>query len=294
MCYSKEVSLAAGATIVAVSAYTWARHGRARAADVAGATRLRPAFRAAIGAHLCIAGHQFLEYVAIATGDARVYRLGLVVSMTSLVFLFRSLERLTGERYGGRWVAPVVGLVAAELSLRPVSFENHHFWVRGHSHALWGAVWMTAFLYWLLCVVHAAAVSARAGNRRLLPWYAFGVLGATYVASMAYTFLAATAREVHAVGWLWRCVGAGALTDDHDIVKDTPSIWCVFATVQVFCLPALFRAMERGYHPEAPRSAPAPRAATRVSLLLAACALSGGMYVAFPLLRAVAVKMVTR
>lgn len=293
MCYSKEVSLAAGATILAVSAYTWARHGRPRVADVQGATRLRAAFRSAIVAHLCIAGHQFLEFLAISTESHGLYRLGLLVSMSCLVFLFRSLEQLTGERYGSRWVPPVIAAVGLELSVRPVSFENHHFWVRGHSHALWGAVWMTAFLYWLVCIGHAAVVSDRAQNRRLLPWFGLGVLGATYVVSMTYTFLAAAARDVGPVGWLWRCAGAESLTEDHSIVMDTPSIWCVFATLQTFCLPALFRAMERGYRPEPPRPVPAPRAGTRLTLLAVASGISATMYVAFPVLHGIAAKMVT-
>ncbi len=262
MCYSKEVSLAVGGTLFAASAYTWWRYGRADAAsasepaarsdadagaprDQAAATarRLAPFFRSVIAGHLCIGVHQLGEFLAITTGQQAIYKLGLIASISCMFFLMRSLQQLTGARYGAPAFAIIIAVIGAEMFTRSMPFSDERFFVRGEAHFLWGAAWLALFTYWNLCIEHARRRSRTLGNRRLLRRYAWLSLNASFVLAFLYSFAAAFSHDFLPEEPALACVGLGSAAVGHSLIRDTPSIWCVFSGAQALCLPALFASM---------------------------------------------------
>ena len=309
MCYSKEVSLAVGGTMILCSAYTWHRYvrpltvGTAAAqttgdhalgfgADVRHREQLRGFFAFAIFGHLCIAGHQLFEFLAILTGNAIVYRIGLITSISCAFFAMRSLEELRRADYGSRVVAVLIALVGIEMFTHEMRFENRQFWVRGEDHMIWGILWTLLFIYWNLCILHVRHHSASSVRRRHMLLFGWAMANLSYLLSLVYAFAAALSSELSAAQLVRPCWSSGIATR-YDLMKDVPSIWCAFAVVQALVLPWLFAAMSRARDTEVEQPlAVLPR--SRFAMAGACILLTLGIYYLYPLVHFVAVKMVTR
>ena len=112
MCYSKEVSLVVGSVIASGCGYSWWKYvykstkGRLKKAFTN--KRLISFFKYVIIGLLCIGGHQLMEFLAIETGSQLIYKLGLIVSISSMYFLIRSLEVLSKLFLGSKVVALII------------------------------------------------------------------------------------------------------------------------------------------------------------------------------------------
>jgi hypothetical protein len=296
MCYSKEVSLAVGGLIGTTCLASWWRQVRPLHEEQVGPGRA--ALRAFQGDVLrglaCVAGHQLFEFLAIATGDARVYKLGLLCSLTCMLFLARALERLTRSptRIETGAVAAAILALAVHLAGLEMRFENCHFWVRGWSHTTWSVVWLTFFVYWNLRLREAARRTASAANARLLRRTGWSVLDASFLLSVAYVYGSAVAAELGKADPTWRALARTVLLG-RDVYADAPSVWCVFAAVQCLLVPPFFAALRRGWEPEAPFVPADPPRVRRGAMLLASLLIVWGLCHLHPLV-IVGAKMVTR
>jgi hypothetical protein len=250
---------------------------------------LTPFSRDVILGIFCIGLHQFGEFLSIATENEWVYKAGLVASASCMFFLMRSLETLIGRRLGSRAFLALIGALSVQIALKPMTFENMHFWVRGYSHLVWSGVWMAMFLYWNMSVLFVRARMPSEGNRRLLLTYPFWVLNASWVLSVIYAFACTIFQHSFAASASFSVLGPDSAMRVFQIVQDMPSIWCSFVVLQSFLLPSFLKRMQSyDFSTTIPEnSLPIGRSA------LAAAGLWLGMLACWPLFFGVSLKMLT-
>ncbi|MDP3975747.1 MAG: hypothetical protein Q8P95_02410 [bacterium] len=181
----------------------------------------------------------------------------------------------------------LIALTGLEMFTRTMTFENMHFWVRGDSHVLWGAMWIILFLYWNFCILYARKLTTSTINRRLLLWYSFLSIGASFLLSLAYGYIATLSQ---------RLVNTSELSalGCFDALKDSPSIWCTFALVHIFLIPLLFSLMEKHYQVDIPYE---KREISWQSKLVMAILAAGVLFflaLTVPLFFTISIKMVTK
>ncbi len=297
MCYSKEVSLAVGGFIGACCAITWWRQLR-RPLSPAGVGPGEGALRGyqadVLRGLACIAGHQGMEFLAIVTEDQRVYKLGLLCSISCMLFLVRALERLTGSarRVETAAVALAIAALAGHLFAADMRFENCHFWVRGWSHVTWSVAWLSFFVYWNLRLREAARRSTAPANARLLRRSSWAVLNASFALSVVYIYGSALAAELGRAHSSWRALAETVLLG-RDVYGDAPSVWCVFAALQCLLVPRFFARLEREWDRDAPFAPAEPSFLRRAALLLVTLGIVWGLG-HLHLVLVAAAKMVTR
>lgn len=296
MCYSKEVSLVAATAIASGNAFSlWRYYLKQGVSKLV--PHLRPFALILIASSLAIGGHQLFEYLAVDTGSQVIYKIGLILSISSTYFLVRSLELLARTSFGSRIVALVILAVALEMAWRPMVFADKHFWVSGQSHFVWGAAWLLLFLYWNAAACLAARDAQTPSHRQLLlryPWYALNV---SFVLSLIYGYGAAfLQRAGDAACTVMGTFGARCSPfEAFHPIYDSPSVWCVFASIHAFLIPLFLRQVERHQHhiPETGpyRTLPVSREA---QLLLLAVLLFLLLFITLPFFPDIAVKMVTK
>jgi hypothetical protein len=288
MCYSKEVSLLTSSAISASSVVTGIRCHLRDWRERVDPALLSFSNNAVLGI-FCIGVHQFAEYLSVATQNVWIYKAGLVASASCMYFLMRSLESLIGRRLGSRAFLWIIGALALQIALKPMTFENMHFWVRGYSHLVWSAVWMALFLYWNMSVLFVRMRMPSAVNRRLLLSYPFWVLNVSWVLSVTYAFTCTLLQHSYPAFSSFSVVGSESAMRIFQVVQDMPSIWCSFVVIQSFLIP-IFLARMRHYDfkvriPEGPL--PLGRA------VVAAAGLWLMMLCTWPLFFGVSLKMLT-
>ncbi|HDS11338.1 MAG TPA: hypothetical protein ENN77_00350, partial [Candidatus Wirthbacteria bacterium] len=235
MCYSKEVSLLAGAAISGFSAWSWWFYVKNKGKQISATLQAKiPYFKNAILAYLCIAGHQLFEYLAILTGSQFIYKTGLIVSMTFNYFALRSLEKISKFNFGSKLIPLYLLANWLEMLRRPMDFTNQHFYVRGYAHLPWGIAWLFLWFYFISASLFVAYHSKSPQNKKT------GVLSvllinATFILSAIYAYLA----TIFKFNWL----NTGCLNDlfcSFDLINDFASIWCVIASLQAPFLIILF------------------------------------------------------
>jgi len=244
MCYSKEVSLFTTTIISAGSAVAWGRTYLSGLRE-----RVDGAFTAfsnnAIMGVFCIGVHQFAEYLSIETGNVWIYKAGLVASASCMYFLMRSLESLIGRRFGSRGFLWLIGALSLQIALKPMTFENMHFWVRGYSHLVWSGVWMAMFLYWNVGVLLVRARMPSALNRRLLLAYPFWVLNVSWLLCLAYALAAVLVQHSSSSLSFFSVVGPDSAMRSFQVMQDLPSIWCAFVAIQAILIPIFLTRMRK-------------------------------------------------
>ena len=300
-----EVSLAVGGVMLAVSGVAYRCFVRDTLLEPPPATppqgpdgptplMLAPAFRSMIAAHVCIGLQQLFGFGALWLESTLLYEVGLLFSISCMLFAIRSLEHLCRRGFGTPVVGVVIAAVGLQLFTREVTFEGASFWVRGKDHQLWSLTWILLFLYWNVCLWCARKSACGRRDARLLRLYGWALLNFSFVLSMAYSFLVGLQAETGLATWLGNCLGVGQVSEGFRIFQDAPSIWSVFAVVQALFLPFLMREMKAGYTqslPPRPRTEPVLPKVLRV---VSAGVLAGALYGAFAVVRAVAEMMATK
>ena len=149
MCYSKEVSLIAGGTIFSFSTINFIKYKLYECfKGFTKSDRQRQMILWLTLGYLSIGVHQILEFFAIHLESHIIYKFGLISSISAMYFNMRATESLLFKNYGSRIYLLLIVLCSVHIFSRDMSFQNHHFYIRGESHFYWGAVWMLLFLYW--------------------------------------------------------------------------------------------------------------------------------------------------
>jgi hypothetical protein len=177
-----------------------------------------------------------------------------------MYFMMRSLEKLAGMYFGSRIFVLIIALVGMEMFTRTMVFENKHFWVSGPSHVRWTAAWMLLFIYWNVCIFYARHRASSPRNKKLYLLYGLCALDLSYMLSVLYWF----------VSRFFQVQTPDACPFDivctFNVLADSPSIWCTFASMQVVLILFLFRKMNAEFIPEERLASPLT-VKTRLALL---------------------------
>jgi len=227
LCYSKEVSLIAGGTIFSFSTINFIKYKLYECfKGFTKSDRQRQMILWLTLGYLSIGVHQILEFFAIHLESHIIYKFGLISSISAMYFNMRATESLLFKNYGSRIYLLLIVLCSVHIFSRDMSFQNHHFYIRGESHFYWGAVWMLLFLYWNFLHLFTF-FKTKKKIALLLP---FCSLNLSFILSALYCYSIGLYQEVNGHNNLASV--CGGLLSNFEIVFDAPSIWCVFATLQ--------------------------------------------------------------
>jgi hypothetical protein len=275
MCYSKEVSLIVALIIFAMCGFFYYKYiykpNYSNKKNI-NLKHLQPFFNYVLIGSLLVGGHQFSEFLAIATGNEWIYKIGLILSISAMYFYMISLQRLNHFSFYGVFFAPIIIILAVHIFSIPVSFENLKFWVRGHSHIVWAGAWLALYFYWNICVIYVITKSSKL-RKKALNWYTLGTLNVTFLLTVIYSFIAIS-------------FGNGSF----NLAKDGPSIWCTFFVIQLFFIPHMMEKMIKYYKVKIKEPMHHIPINSQIIILLATIVLLVLVYIIFPQFSELAVK----
>src|SRR3989338_4850675 len=231
MCYSKEVQLTTVSIIVISTIFFYLRYSEQY--KKTGKKWLLPFLTTSLIATALIGGHQLFEFLSLVTNNQIVYKTGLLISISAMLFYLFALEKLYNRNLHAKYF--IIGLIGLALHMFsvPMGFQAHSFYLKHFSIALWGAYWLIMFFYFHICAFtqRKALDKNVSGTAVLLGFLAFADV--SLILSAIYSF------------WGYSSWGLNFCTD-------IPSIWCTFSVVQVLTIPLLLSIL-----PKALKSQPA-------------------------------------
>jgi hypothetical protein len=224
MCYSKEVQLTTGVTILSFSLfyYIWFSIKY----KVLQKKWLLPFLKNVIIAFTLIGGHQIFEFLSLTTKNQIVYKTGLIISISSMYFFLRSLEVILNRNLRSKITLWVIGAVAVHAFFIEMSFEQFSFFLNHNSAFVWASAWMLLFIYFHVCALEGRKLLKDDISKKAIITYLLATIDISFILSVVYT--------------LW-----GYSKFSINVCTASPSIWCTFYVVQVFALPIFLSAVPK-------------------------------------------------
>ncbi len=224
MCYSKEVQLATGSTIwiSSLAYYIWFSIKYKSIQK----KWLMPFLKNILIAFALIGGHQIFEFLSLLTQNQAVYKIGLIISISSMYFFIRSLEVMLNRNLRSNFALLVIGGVAVHAFLIKMSFEQFSFFLKHNSIFIWASAWMLLFIYFHICALQGRKLLENDTAKKLIITYLLTTLDISFVLSAIYT--------------LW-----GYSKFSLNVCASSPSIWCTFFVIQIFALPIFLSAIPK-------------------------------------------------
>ena len=119
MCYSKEIQLITS-LIILISALVYYIYYSKKYKDKWALQFLKSSMLV----FLCIGLHQFFEFLSLLTYNQTIYKIGLVISISSAYFLLRSLEVLSNKKLYSHIALIVILLIVLQFHGRRVSRKS--------------------------------------------------------------------------------------------------------------------------------------------------------------------------
>ncbi len=224
MCYSKEVQFATGSTILTSSLiyYIWF----STKYQAIQKKWLVPFLKNVIIAFTLIGSHQIFEFLSLLTKNQIIYKIGLLLSISSMYFFLRSLEVILNRSIKSKIALWVVGFVAIHALLVEMSFEQFSFYLKHNSVFVWASAWMLLFIYFHVCAFNGRKLLNDDISKKAIITYLLATLDISFILSAIYT--------------LW-----GFSKFSLNVCTDSPSIWCTFFVIQIFALPFFLLAVPK-------------------------------------------------
>lgn len=216
MCYSKEVQLTTGSIILTLSVFYYVHYSMQFHAMQK--KWLIPFLKNVILAFVCIGGHQIFEFLSLQTGSEVIYKIGLIISLSSMYFFIRSLEVMLNRDLKSYLSLIIIIAVAIHAFSTEMFFEASSFHLRHNSVFIWAAAWMLLFIYFHICAINGIKYLRSKSSRKKIIRYLLFTLDISFILSVLYT--------------LW-----GYWKHSINVCTDSPSIWCTFYVVQILFLP---------------------------------------------------------
>ena len=224
MCYSKEVQLITGSIIVLSSIFYYLTYSlKFKQTNKAW---LKPFLTNVILIFLCIGLHQLFEFLSLTINNQIIYKVGLIISISSMYFMLRSLEVLANKKIYSQASLILIMLVALHAFLSSMSFEGTSFFVRHHSVFIWATAWMLLFIYWHICALNARKDLKDDDSRKIMLLYLLAVADLSFILSAAYVII-------------------GYFSFGVNVCQDSPSIWCTFFVIQAFFAPVFLSVLPK-------------------------------------------------
>ncbi len=169
---------------------------------------------------VCVGLHQFLEFLTLITSNIWIYKIGLIISLSSTYFLLRSLEVLSNKKLHSKLAVLVILIIALQILISPLDFGEGSFYLKHNSAFIWAAAWFLLFVYWHICAVKIYR-GINDKSKKTLIIYLLTVVDVSFFLSALYVL----------IGYFFFSV---------NVCTDAPSIWCTFFVVQSLLIPILF------------------------------------------------------
>lgn len=187
---------------------------------------LLPFLKNVIIAFTLIGGHQIFEFLSLLTQNQIVYKIGLILSISSMYFFLRSLEVILNRSLRSKIALWIIGGVAMHAFFIEMSFEQFNFYLKHNSAFVWASAWMLLFIYFHVCALKGRKLLEGDISKKTIITYLLATLDTSFILSVIYV--------------LW-----GYFKFSLDVCTASPSIWCTFYVVQVFVLPFFLIAVPR-------------------------------------------------
>jgi len=216
MCYSKEVQLTTGSIIVLLSLYYYIHYSLKY--ESIQKKWLLPFLKYLVLAYFFIGGHQLFEFLSLSTGNQVIYKTGLMLSMTGMLFFMFSLEKLYNRNFYSKYF--IIGIVGVAIHMFSVNmeFKATSFHLSHSSVFIWASYWMLMFIYFHICSFLERKKLKEDISKRVILLYVFAILDISFLISAIYT--------------IW-----GYYQFNTNVCTDSPSIWCTFYVIQILSLP---------------------------------------------------------
>jgi len=224
MCYTKEVQLTTGATISLLSIFYYFLFSIKYQASQK--KWLLPFLKNVIMACLLIGGHQIFEFLSLVTQSQIVYKIGLILSLSSMYFFIRSLEVILNKNLRSKVALYIIGIVAIHMFFIEMSFEPFSFYIKHNSAFIWASAFMLLFIYFHVCAIRGRRLLKDESSKKAIIFYLFATLDISFILSFIYT--------------IW-----GYSHFSLNVCTDSPSIWCTFSVIQVLTLPLFLLAVPK-------------------------------------------------
>ena len=215
MCYSKEVQLITAIIILASALFYYLYYSKKFK------TKWTKSFlNSSMLVFLCIGLHQLFEFFSLITNNQWVYKIGLIISVSAVYFILRTLETLSNKKIHS-WIALIpITLVGIQILLSQMEFTEISFYLQHNSAFFWAATWLFLFIYWHVC---AFKIYSEVDNKskKTLILYILTIADVSFILSTIYVI-------------------AGYFLFSVNVCADAPSIWCTFYVIQSFLIPFLF------------------------------------------------------
>ncbi len=219
MCYSKEVQLVTSLIILFSSLMYYLYFSQRY--KTSKKEWLIPFLNVSTLVFLSIGLHQFFEFLSLVTNNQIIYKIGLIISISAVYFLLRSLEVLSNTKLQS-WIALlIIAAIAIEIFLTPMNFEAASFYLRHNSAFFWAAAWLFLFIYWHICALRVYSHIQNDRSRKTLIIYLLTIADASFFLSALYVL-------------------SGHFLFSVNVCTDSPSIWCTFYVIQSLLIPFLF------------------------------------------------------
>lgn len=215
MCYSKEVQLSTGSSVVLFSFWYYIYYSLKY--QSLKKKWLLSFLKYLILAFSLIGSHQIFEFLSLITGSQIVYKTGLMLSMMGMFFFMISLEKLYNRNFHTKYF--LIGVIAVAIHMFSVNMEfvATKFHLSHKSVFIWASYWMLMFIYFHICAF-LERKSIKNFSKKLVLLYTFAVLDLSFFISVIYT--------------IW-----GYSKFNVNVCTDSPSIWCTFYVIQILAVP---------------------------------------------------------
>lgn len=230
MCYSKEVSLAAGTVIISLS-YWWyfkfyVQQGISQL-KIKIPTNIRNFNLWFLLGFASIGGHQIAEFISIAWQSEFIYKAGLISSILCTYFMVVAFEKLSGKKFASWLLALSIFILGIDVFSTDMVFQNQHFWVRGFSHQRWAILWLMQWLYLWGVIGILGFKAVHKDNKRFYLFTALLGINISFILSWIYAIVA------HRYGTICSLSNCSYhFLQEFMYNFDFPSLWCTLTVLQ--------------------------------------------------------------
>lgn len=216
MCYSKEVQLSTGAVVLGFCLFYYFYF---KIKFLAQSKKwLMPFLHNVILAFVMIGGHQVLEALSLWTASQVSYKIGLVMSISAMYFMIRSLEILLNRDLKSRLALGVIVIVVLAMMFQKMEFSAFGVFVLHKNAFVWSCFWIFLLAYFHICAFVGYKFLPLVSSRRVILAYLITTIDFSLLLSVVYSIYG-----------YWRY--------SQNVCSALPSIWCTFSVIQILILP---------------------------------------------------------
>ncbi len=187
-------------------------------------------------AGLLIGTHQVFEFLSLHYQSQIIYKVGLLISLSGMIFYGISLETLYNKNFYFKQLG-FAGLFISAVYLfnKDTIFDTLNFHLTHYSIFIWTLIWLFLLIYWNICIVF--------GKQNLKKYISKSVMMMYPLFTMMISFFISLSYSVYSY-----------FKQQENICTNFPSIWCTLAFLQIIFIPVFLIQLPKQYAKQPPAS----------------------------------------